>query len=59
VFAVGRFRGVEVAAAFAVSDSLADGEWTPHFGDRRLAASLVAMVPCAVTAVTAVTADRR
>jgi hypothetical protein len=50
---------VEVAAAFAVSDSLADGEWTPQFGDRRLAASLVAMVPCAVTAVTAVTADRR
>jgi uridine phosphorylase len=59
VFTVGRFRGVEVAAAFAVSDSLADGEWTPQFGDRRLAASLAAMVPCAVSAVTAVTADRR
>ncbi|HET6953573.1 MAG TPA: nucleoside phosphorylase [Acidimicrobiales bacterium] len=51
VFTVARFRGVQAASAFAVSDSLADGEWTPQFGDRRLAESLIAMVPAAVSAL--------
>ena len=38
-------------AAFAVSDSLADGEWVPQFGHPRLAESLLKMVPAAVDAL--------
>ena len=48
LFAVAEVRGIEVAAAFAISDSLADGEWVPHFADARLATSLLRMVPAAV-----------
>jgi uridine phosphorylase len=51
LFTVGRVRGVEVASAFAVSDSLADGEWVPQFGDPRLAGNLARMVPAAVAAL--------
>jgi uridine phosphorylase len=51
LFTVARHRGVEVASAFAVSDSLADGEWVPQFGHPRLADSLVRMVPAAVAAL--------
>ena len=48
LFSVAEVRGIEVAAAFAISDSLADGEWVPHFADARLAESLLRMVPAAV-----------
>ena len=48
LFAVGTVRGVEVASAFAISDSLADGEWVPQFGDPRLADRLAAMVATTV-----------
>ena len=48
LFAVAEVRGIEVAAAFAISDSLAGGEWVPHFADARLATSLLRMVPAAV-----------
>ncbi len=51
LFSVARVRGVEVASAFAISDSLADGEWVPQFGHPRLADSLVRMVPAAVAAL--------
>jgi uridine phosphorylase len=51
LFTVARVRGVEVASAFAVSDSLADGEWTPQFGDPRVAGSLTRMVPAAISAL--------
>lgn len=51
LFTVARHRGVEVAAAYAVSDSLADGEWVPQFGHPRLAESLLRMVPAAVDAL--------
>jgi uridine phosphorylase len=53
LFTVARHRGVEVAAAFAISDSLADGEWVPQFGHPRLADSLLRMVPAAVAALRA------
>ena len=53
LFTVGQVRGVEVAAAFAVSDSLADGEWVPQFGDARLADHLVRMVSAGVAALDA------
>ena len=48
LFTVARVRGVEVAATFAISDSLADGEWVPQFGRLRLAER---MVPAAVSAL--------
>ena len=48
LFSVAQVRGVDVAAAFAISDSLADGEWVPHFADHRLADSLLRMVPAAI-----------
>jgi purine-nucleoside phosphorylase len=51
LFTVARVRGVEVASAFAVSDSLAEGEWTPQFGDPRVAGSLTRMVPAAIAAL--------
>ena len=51
LFAVARVRGVGIASAFAVSDSLADGEWTPQFGHPALAASLARMVPAAIAAL--------
>ncbi len=51
LFSVAQVRGVEVASAFAISDSLADGEWVPQFGHPRLADSLLRMVPAAVAAL--------
>ena len=51
VFAVASYRGAEAAAAFAISDSLAELVWNPRFGtpevvsglDRLLDAALVAL----------------
>ncbi|MGH9269927.1 MAG: nucleoside phosphorylase, partial [Ilumatobacteraceae bacterium] len=51
LFTVGAVRGVDVASAFAISDSLADGEWVPQFGDPRLAERLERMVPAAIAAL--------
>jgi uridine phosphorylase len=51
LFTVGEVRRVEVAAAFAISDSLADGEWVPQFGHPRLHEQMMRMVPAAVTAL--------
>jgi uridine phosphorylase len=53
LYSVGRVRGVDVASAFAVSDSLAGGEWVPHFAHPRLAERLGALVPAAVDALVA------
>jgi uridine phosphorylase len=53
LFVVGEVRGVEVAAAFAISDSLADGEWVPQFGHPRLHEQLARMVPAAVDVLAA------
>ena len=53
LFAVGAVRDVDVASAFAISDSLADGEWVPQFGDPRLGARLAAMVTATVGALAA------
>lgn len=52
LFTVGAVRNVEVASAFAISDSLADGEWVPQFGHPRLAERLLAMLPPTVEALT-------
>ena len=52
LFTVGEVRSVDVASAFAISDSLADGEWVPQFGHPRLAERLTRMIPAAVAALT-------
>jgi nucleoside phosphorylase len=54
LFTVGAVRDVEVASAFAISDSLADGEWVPQFGHPRLAERLWAMLPPTIDALTSV-----
>jgi purine-nucleoside phosphorylase len=59
LFTFARHRGVDVAAAFAISDSLADGEWVPQFGHPRLAESLLKMVPAAVEALRDERPDQR
>jgi uridine phosphorylase len=51
LFTVGKVRQVEVAGAFAISDSLADGEWVPQFGHPRLHEQLARMLPAAVAAL--------
>lgn len=51
LFSVAQVRGLAVASAFAISDSLADGEWVPQFGHPRLARNLLRMVPAAVAAL--------
>jgi uridine phosphorylase len=48
LFTVASVRGVDVASAFAISDSLADGEWVPQFGHPLLAQRLGTMVTAAV-----------
>ena len=53
LFTVGQVRGVDVASAFAISDSLADGEWVPQFGHPRLAERLTRMIPAAIAALAA------
>ena len=53
LFSVAQVRGVHVASAFAVSDSLADGEWVPDFAHPLLAERLGRMVPAAVQALVA------
>jgi len=53
LFAVAAVRRVEVASAFAISDSLADGEWVPQFGHLRLAERLETMVRVAAATLAA------
>ena len=51
VFAVAVYRGVEAAAVFAISDSLAELEWRPEFQHPDIQPSLEAMFTAAVRAV--------
>ena len=48
LFAVGAFRGVQVAALFAVSDTLTGGVWKPHFRDDRTRQGLVRALKAAL-----------
>jgi purine-nucleoside phosphorylase len=57
VFAVAEHRSVEAAAAFAVSDSLADLAWNPQFDSAETQAGLDAIFEAAVSALS--TGDRR
>ncbi len=49
LFAVATHRGVEAAAAFVVSDSLAELEWNPQFHSSETAAGLDALIDAALT----------
>jgi uridine phosphorylase len=51
VFAVAEHRGVEAAAAFAVSDSLADLVWNPQFDSAETQDELDAIFEAAVSAL--------
>ena len=48
LFTVAARRGASIAAAFCVSDSLADAEWNPSFDHPQLAHNLLALFGAAV-----------
>lgn len=48
LFAVAEYRSVDIAAAFCVSDSLADVEWEPHFHVPELAGAMWRLFQAAV-----------
>ena len=51
LFAVGEYRGTEVAAAFTMSDSLAELVWDPQFLGPEVEASLIALYHAALKAL--------
>ena len=57
--AVAEVRGVEFAAAFTVSDSLAGATWSPHFADPIVASGLNLLAEAAVRALLAGPARHR
>jgi uridine phosphorylase len=50
LFTVAAHRGVSIASAFCISDSLWDAEWNPHFDDPTLAHNLLLLFGAAVEA---------
>jgi uridine phosphorylase len=52
LFAVGRVRQVEVAAAFCYSDLLTGPVWEPHFGAPAVSAGLEHLLAAAIAALT-------
>lgn len=50
VFAIAQYRGVEAAAAFVASDSLAELTWTPQFGAPRVRQSLETLLQVSIAA---------
>jgi uridine phosphorylase len=53
LFAVAQVRGVRLASAFVISDSLADLAWNPRFGDPAVQAGLIGLYQVALTALLA------
>ncbi len=53
LFAVGQVRGLQVASAFVISDSLADLVWNPQFEGPDVQAGLVTLYQAAVSALRA------
>ena len=51
LFAVAAVRGVQLASAFSISDSLADLEWNPQFHGAEVQEGLVTLYEAAVTAL--------
>lgn len=57
LFAVAQVRGLQLASAFAISDSLADLVWVPRFREPEVQAGLVGLYKAAITALTGPAAD--
>ena len=53
LFAVAQVRGVRLASAFVISDSLADQVWNPRFGDPVVQAGLIGLYQAATAALLA------
>ena len=53
LFAVAQVRGLPLASAFVISDSLADLVWSPRFRDPAVQEGLVRLFQAAVTALLA------
>ncbi len=53
LFAVAEVRGLRLASAFVISDSLADLVWNPRFHDPAVQAGLIGLYQAAVSALTA------
>ena len=58
LFAVAQVRGLQVASAFAISDSLADLTWNPRFHGPEVKAGLIALYEAALSALQAARAER-
>jgi uridine phosphorylase len=52
LFAVAKVRGLRLAAAFVISDSLAELVWSSHFGSPGVASGLIELYQAAVAALT-------
>jgi uridine phosphorylase len=57
LFAVAEVRGLQVASAFAISDSLADLTWNPQFHGPQVQAGLITLYEAAVSALQASSPD--
>jgi purine-nucleoside phosphorylase len=57
LFAVAQVRGLRLAAAFAISDSLADLVWSTHFRSAEVTDGLIELHQAAVAALMAVGED--
>jgi hypothetical protein len=53
LFAVAQVRGLALASAFVISDSLAEEVWRPGFGDPVVQAGLVRLYQAAVAVLAA------
>jgi uridine phosphorylase len=53
LFAVAEIRGLRLASAFVISDSLAELTWSPRFHDRTVQAGLIGLHQAAVAALLA------
>ena len=53
LFAVAQVRGLQLASAFVISDSLADLVWVPRFHEPQVQAGLTGLYQAALTALTA------
>ena len=52
LFAVAEVRGLQLASAFVISDSLAELTWSSHFGSPEVASDLIELYQAAVAALT-------
>ena len=51
LFAVAEVRGLQLASAFVISDSLAELTWSSHFGSPAVTSGLIELYQAAVTAL--------